>query len=63
MTRHDLRYCVRLERVIVKKKKKKKKSSFRLPYPTTTGFQWEHLKNGSYTYYTVSSGNGREKLS
>ncbi len=24
-----------------------------LEYPTTTGFQWGHLKNGPYTY-TVS---------
>ncbi len=29
-----------------------------LEYPTTTGFQWAHLKNGPYTY-TVSGGNGR----
>ena len=29
-----------------------------LEYPTTTGFQWGHLKNGPYTY-TVSGGNGR----
>ncbi len=29
-----------------------------LEYPTTTGFQWGHLKNGPYTY-TVSEGNGR----
>ncbi len=28
-----------------------------LEYPTTTGFQWGHLKNGSYIY-TVSEGNG-----
>ena len=29
-----------------------------LEYPTTTVFQWGHLKDGSYTY-TVSGGNGR----
>ena len=29
-----------------------------LEYPTTTGFQWGHLKNGPCTY-TVSGGNGR----
>ncbi len=29
-----------------------------LEYPTTTGFQWGHLKNDPYTY-TVSEGNGR----
>ncbi len=29
-----------------------------LEYPTTTGFQWESLKNDPYTY-TVSGGNGR----
>ena len=29
-----------------------------LEYPTTTGFQWELLKNGPYTY-TASGGNGR----
>ncbi len=28
-----------------------------LEYPTTTGFQWGHLKNGPYTY-TVNGGNG-----
>ncbi len=29
-----------------------------LEYPTTTGFQWGHLKNGPYTY-TVSERYGR----
>ncbi len=29
-----------------------------LEYPTTTVFQWGHLKNGPYTY-TVSGGDGR----
>ncbi len=29
-----------------------------LEYPTTTGFQWGHLKNGPDTY-TASGGNGR----
>ena len=28
-----------------------------LEYPTTTGFQWGHLKNDPYTC-TVSGGNG-----
>ena len=30
-----------------------------LEYPTTTGFQWEHLKNGPYTCTVISGGNGR----
>ncbi len=29
-----------------------------LEYPTTTGFQWGHLKNSPHTY-TVSGGIGR----
>ncbi len=33
-------------------------SGILLEYPTTTCFQWGHLKNGPYTY-TVSEGNGR----
>ncbi len=38
--------------------KKMKNSGVLLEYPTTTGFQWGHLKNGPYTY-TVSGANGR----
>ena len=33
-----------------------KKSRVLLEYPTSTGFQWGHLKNGPYT---ANGGNGR----
>ncbi len=33
-----------------------------LEYPTTTGFQWGHLKNSLYTY-TVSGRKGRVRYS
>ncbi len=40
------------------KQSKTKQRGVLLEYPTTTRFQWGHLKNGPYTY-TVSGGNGR----